>query len=169
MVPTKRHWRTEWFCASRCPTFFSIVVISSSELRLMNTLKPNAIAKYSTSGGAFKLRENISIFRKWPSSIYRKETEWIRLENAARAYGLGDHELFQTIDLFEKRNIAQVTQCIFALGRNVSVCLLILSWESPRYSLSVLRLRRRSSMDPFSVRRCLRWTAATKFHVRRLR
>lgn len=42
------------------------------------------------------------------------------LENAARAYGLGDAELFQTIDLFEKHNIAQVTQCIFALGRNVS-------------------------------------------------
>lgn len=44
----------------------------------------------------------------------------IRLENAARAYGLTDAELFQTIDLFEKRNIAQVTQCIFALGRHVS-------------------------------------------------
>jgi hypothetical protein len=44
----------------------------------------------------------------------------IRLENAARAYGLSDSELFQTIDLFEKHNIPQVTQCIFALGRNVS-------------------------------------------------
>ncbi len=46
--------------------------------------------------------------------------EIIRLENAARAYGLSDSELFQTIDLFEKHNIPQVTQCIFALGRNVS-------------------------------------------------
>jgi hypothetical protein len=44
----------------------------------------------------------------------------ILLENAARSYGLGDAELFQTIDLFEKHNIPQVTQCIFALGRNVS-------------------------------------------------
>ena len=41
------------------------------------------------------------------------------LENAARAYGLPDAELFQTVDLFEKRNIAQVTQCIHALGRHV--------------------------------------------------
>ncbi|CAF3668861.1 unnamed protein product [Rotaria socialis] len=39
------------------------------------------------------------------------------IENAARAYGLPDAELFQTVDLFEKRNIAQVTQCIHALGR----------------------------------------------------
>jgi hypothetical protein len=43
-----------------------------------------------------------------------------KIENAARAYGLEDAELFQTIDLFEKRNIPQVTQCLFALGRQVS-------------------------------------------------
>ncbi len=42
-----------------------------------------------------------------------------KIENAARAYGLPDAELFQTVDLFEKRNIAQVTQCIHALGRQV--------------------------------------------------
>ncbi|UJR10606.1 hypothetical protein I4U23_014803 [Adineta vaga] len=69
--------------------------------KLINKLQPGAIPKYATSGGAFKLRENISLF-----------------QNAARAYGLGDSELFQTIDLFEKHNIPQVTQCIFALGRN---------------------------------------------------
>lgn len=45
--------------------------------------------------------------------------EKIRIETAARAYGLPDAELFQTVDLFEKRNIAQVTQCIHALGRQV--------------------------------------------------
>ena len=44
----------------------------------------------------------------------------IFLENAARAYGLAESELFQTIDLFEKRNIPQVTQCLFTLGRQVS-------------------------------------------------
>jgi len=42
------------------------------------------------------------------------------IENAARAYGLLDEDLFQTVDLYEKRNIAQVTDCIFALGRQVS-------------------------------------------------
>lgn len=46
--------------------------------------------------------------------------EILIIENAARAYGLPDAELFQTVDLFEKRNIPQVTQCIHALGRFVS-------------------------------------------------
>ena len=41
------------------------------------------------------------------------------IETAARAYGLEDAELFQSVDLFEKRNIPQVTQCLFALGRHV--------------------------------------------------
>ncbi|CAF1180453.1 unnamed protein product [Rotaria sordida] len=68
--------------------------------KLMNKLQPGAIPKFAASGGSFKLRENISLF-----------------QNAARAYGLSDAELFQTIDLFEKHNIPQVTQCIFALGR----------------------------------------------------
>ena len=40
-------------------------------------------------------------------------------ENAARAYGLLDVDLFQTVDLYEKRNIAQVTHCIFQLARQV--------------------------------------------------
>ncbi len=30
----------------------------------MNKLKPNAIPKYTTSGGDFKFRENISLFRE---------------------------------------------------------------------------------------------------------
>jgi hypothetical protein len=44
------------------------------------------------------------------------------IEKAARAYGVEDAELFQTIDLFEKQNIPQVTQCLYALGRHVSHC-----------------------------------------------
>jgi hypothetical protein len=30
----------------------------------MNKLQPGSIAKFATSGGAFKLRENISVFRE---------------------------------------------------------------------------------------------------------
>jgi hypothetical protein len=84
----------------------------------MNVLQPNAIPKYTTSGGDFKFRENISFFREYCIVLlfYNK----IKIENAARAYGLTDAELFQTIDLFEKRNIPQVTHCIYALGRHVS-------------------------------------------------
>ncbi|CAF1109256.1 unnamed protein product [Rotaria sordida] len=68
--------------------------------KLMNKLQPNAIPKFTTASTGFKLRENISLF-----------------QNAARAYGLLDLDLFQTVDLYEKRNIAQVTHCIFALSR----------------------------------------------------
>jgi hypothetical protein len=32
--------------------------------RLINKLQPGAIPKFATSGGAFKLRENISLFRE---------------------------------------------------------------------------------------------------------
>ncbi|CAF1291254.1 unnamed protein product [Rotaria magnacalcarata] len=66
----------------------------------MNKLQPNAIPKFTTTTGGFRSRENICLY-----------------QNAARVYGLGDLDLFQTVDLFEKRNIAQVTHCIFALAR----------------------------------------------------
>jgi hypothetical protein len=74
----------------------------------MNKLKPGAVAKITTKGGGFALRENASCFC-----------------NAARAYGVPDNELFQTVDLFEKKNIAQVTLAIHALGRYVSLQLLL--------------------------------------------
>lgn len=68
----------------------------------MNKLKPNCIPKYTTKGTGFALRENIALFY-----------------TAARNYGVPDNELFQTVDLFEKKNIAQVTMALFALGRQV--------------------------------------------------
>jgi transgelin len=46
------------------------------------------------------LRENVSAFLK-----------------AATKYGVPDNELFQTVDLFEMKNISQVTLAIHALGR----------------------------------------------------
>jgi len=41
-----------------------IVFFSAINKRLMNKLQPNAIPKFTTDGGGFKLRENISLFRK---------------------------------------------------------------------------------------------------------
>ena len=70
----------------------------------MNKLKPNSVPKITTKGGGFALRENASMFC-----------------TAARAYGVPDNELFQTVDLFEKKNIPQVTMAIHALGRYVSI------------------------------------------------
>jgi len=68
--------------------------------KLINKLKPGSVPKITTKGGGFALRENVSAFC-----------------NAARAYGVPDNELFQTVDLFEKKNIGQVTLAIHALGR----------------------------------------------------
>jgi len=68
--------------------------------QLMNKISPGSVKKFKTSGPAFLLMENISAFQK-----------------AAKAYGVSDDEVFQTPDLFEARNIPQVTLCLYALGR----------------------------------------------------
>jgi hypothetical protein len=47
-----------------------------------------------------------------------------RFAQAAKAYGLSDAEIFQTVDLYEKMNLHQVTVCLFALGRKVNYSIL---------------------------------------------
>ena len=88
----------------------------------MNKLQPNSIRKYYTDGGGFRSRENISLFRTFihslPFSFNIRHSIWV--ENVARTYGVKDLQLFQTVDLYEKRNIGQVTDCIFALARLVN-------------------------------------------------
>ncbi|EEB14245.1 Muscle-specific protein, putative [Pediculus humanus corporis] len=68
--------------------------------RLMNKLQPGIISKINYSGGDYKFMDNLSQFQK-----------------ACVKYGVPDVDLFQTVDLWEKKNIAQVTMTIFALGR----------------------------------------------------
>ncbi|XP_044728207.1 muscle-specific protein 20 [Chrysoperla carnea] len=68
--------------------------------QVMNKLKPGSIPKINTSGGQFKLMENINNFQK-----------------ALKEYGVADIDVFQTVDLWEKKDIAQVTCTLFALGR----------------------------------------------------
>uniref|UniRef100_A0A2I9LP82 Muscle-specific protein 20 n=1 Tax=Centruroides hentzi TaxID=88313 RepID=A0A2I9LP82_9SCOR len=68
--------------------------------RLMNKLMPGCIPKYNTSGGQFKMMENINKFQEM-----------------AKKYGVAEIDVFQTVDLWERRNIPQVTQCLLALGR----------------------------------------------------
>lgn len=70
----------------------------------MNKLMPGSINKINTSGTSFKLMENINSF-----------------QNAAKRYGVPETDVFQTVDLWERRNIPQVTQCVMALGRAVSI------------------------------------------------
>ena len=72
--------------------------------RLINCLKPGAVAKIGTSALAFKQMENIEKFIK-----------------AAVAYGVPVSDTFQTVDLFEAQdgagNVVQVIDTIHALGR----------------------------------------------------
>ncbi|CRL07706.1 CLUMA_CG020660, isoform A [Clunio marinus] len=68
--------------------------------RMMNKLAPGCIQKINTSGGDYKIMDNISQFQK-----------------AAVWYGVGDVDLFNANDLCEMKNIALVTQTIFAVAR----------------------------------------------------
>lgn len=70
----------------------------------MNKLMPGCITKVNTSGGQFKMMENIN-----------------RFQEACKAYGVPDIDVFQTVDLYERRNLPQVAQCLMALGRTVSL------------------------------------------------
>jgi len=68
--------------------------------KLMNKLKPGIIPKINTAGASFKLMENINVFQK-----------------ALKEYGVADLDVFQTVDLWEQKDISQVTMTLFALGR----------------------------------------------------
>lgn len=67
---------------------------------LINKIKPGSVNKINTSGGDFKMMENINKFQA-----------------ACKAYGVSDLDVFQTVDLWEKKDIAMVTTTLFALGR----------------------------------------------------
>eukprot|EP00041_Stephanoeca_diplocostata_P026030 m.693873 g.693873 ORF g.693873 m.693873 type:complete len:185 (-) comp22876_c0_seq5:2093-2647(-) len=68
--------------------------------KAMNVLKPGSIKKINDSKMAFKKMENIGNFL-----------------TAAQAYGLKATDLFQTVDLYEAKNLTQVVDGIHALGR----------------------------------------------------
>lgn len=68
--------------------------------RLMNKISPGSVPKINTSGTQFKMMENINMFQQ-----------------ALKNYGVADVDVFQTVDLWEKKDIAQVTTTLFALGR----------------------------------------------------
>jgi len=67
---------------------------------LIEKLLPGSISKINTTGSQFKLMENIN-----------------RFQEACKKYGVPEVDVFQTVDLWERRNIPQVTICILALGR----------------------------------------------------
>jgi len=71
--------------------------------QLMNILSPGSIKKIHNSKMAFKQMENIGNFLK-----------------AAQTYGVNSIDLFQTVDLYENRNLAQVYVCMFKVSSTAS-------------------------------------------------
>lgn len=72
--------------------------------KLINKLQPGSVPKINETGGQFKFMENINNFQM-----------------AIKNYGVPDVDVFQTVDLYEKKDIATVTNTIFAIGRAVSL------------------------------------------------
>lgn len=68
--------------------------------KLINKLAPGSVKKIQERGTNFQLMENIQ-----------------RFQAGIKKYGVPEEEIFQTADLFERRNIPQVTLCLYALGR----------------------------------------------------
>lgn len=71
--------------------------------KLANKMTPGSVKKIQERGTNFQLMENVQRFQAF-----------------VKKYGLPEEEIFQTADLFEKRNIAQVTLSLFSLARLVS-------------------------------------------------
>ena len=69
---------------------------------LMNKIKPGFIPHIQTSTMPFKQMENVSNFVR-----------------ACRSIGVAEFDLFETVDLYNQKNLGQVIQCIHALGRTI--------------------------------------------------
>ncbi|XP_064477344.1 calponin-1-like [Ornithodoros turicata] len=66
---------------------------------LINILQPGSVTKINTMQAPFKQRENLEVFLR-----------------ACEKYGLKSHDLFQVNDLYERKNLYMVVNCMFALG-----------------------------------------------------
>ncbi|XP_077283580.1 myophilin [Arctopsyche grandis] len=68
--------------------------------KLINKIVPGSVKKIQEKGTNFQLMENVQ-----------------RFQAAIKKYGVPEEEIFQTADLFERRNIVQVTLCLYSLAR----------------------------------------------------
>lgn len=89
--------------------------------------QPRAVNILHTSTKTIPYRNSSYFASSWISEI----TIFFRFQQAVKAYGVPQEEIFQTADLFERRNIVQVTLCLYALGRIVSKRRIItLQWSN---------------------------------------
>jgi len=93
----------EQVIGSSFPTSFAESLKNGQILcTLINTIKPGTIRSVSTSKMPFKQMENVSNYLK-----------------ACRTLGVAEHDLFETVDLYEQKDMGVVVTCIHALGRAV--------------------------------------------------
>jgi len=71
--------------------------------KLANKIEPGIVKKINTSKMPFMQMENISAYL-----------------NALKKFGVPAHETFQTIDLYEDKNMLQVLNSFFALSRTLN-------------------------------------------------
>lgn len=71
--------------------------------RLANKYIPGSVKRINAKGSNFQLMENHAAFQKF-----------------MKKFGVPDDEIFQTVDLFEARNVKQVVLSLSAMGRLVS-------------------------------------------------
>lgn len=57
------------------------------------------------------------LFIPFPNHALSFKINFCRFQAAIKKYGVPEEEIFQTADLFERRNIPQVTLCLYSLGR----------------------------------------------------
>jgi hypothetical protein len=67
--------------------------------QLLNKIRPGTVPHANVSSMPFKQMENISNFLK-----------------GCRTLGVGAHDCFETVDLYEQKDLGVVIQCVFALG-----------------------------------------------------
>ena len=87
--------------------------------KLINGIKPGTIKKIETSSLGFKQMENIGYFIK-----------------SCRAFGLVEHDLFNTVDLFEEKDLGSVNKTVAALSRVIKTT--VPTFEGPYIDLYTL-------------------------------
>lgn len=93
-------------------TFEEVLHDGVALCKLINALKPGSVSKVAVGAEKFHLMENINKFLK-----------------AAQEYGVPHDKLFRTIDLFEKKNIPEVTGALIELARHVQKDA---NWKGPQ-------------------------------------
>ena len=106
-----------------------------SSFRFMQKIRPDLMPKYKKYEMAAKQRENVAIFSK-----------------ACEQMGVRDTDLFQTIDLFERKDPVAVANCISRLGSIVSVVLFESDVREPK--LCAFSSRNSVPISQFMDRKC---------------